>query len=85
MGITRDDWLRALDEAGCATVDDQGAMTAQEFAEMIGVDRQAAGRRLRMLEKAGKATRTTKRAKASDGRYYISPAYKLVEPKKKRR
>jgi len=57
-GISRDEWMRALQEANIPTEDDRSAMTAAELAAMLGIDHQAANRRLKALERAGKATRT---------------------------
>ena len=77
-GINRDDWLRALDEAGLSLADDQGAVTIHEFAEMFGnLHHQTAWRRLEGLVSAGKAVKTRKFVTARDGRRLNAVAYKL--------
>lgn len=87
-GISRDLWMKALDEAGLPVESDDDSVTAAEFADMMGIDRQAATRRLKTLEKQGKATRTKKRAVDSQGRHVFWNGWKLVDskstPKKKR-
>ena len=86
--ITRDEWLRAMEAANVETVlSDDSALTAKEFADMFGIDRQAANRRLKKLEAAGKATLTSKMAPDSAGKRVYWKAWKLVDetPKKKRR
>jgi hypothetical protein len=86
-GITRDEWLRAMQEAGiddCVS-NDEDAITVVEFQEMMGVGRSSALARLRALVKAGKATPAIRRAKDRTGRSISVPAYKLLtSPKKKR-
>ena len=75
--ISRDEWLAALNEAGISDVDDQDALTVDEFGAMFGIDRQTADRRLKKLEAAGKAVKTRKRC-APHGRLIWYVAYKLV-------
>lgn len=78
-GISRDEWLAALHEAGLtADEDDRDAITAAEFAAMFSLTRLTAERRLRALEAAGKATRTRKRATLGNGRVMACVAYRLV-------
>lgn len=80
-GISRDDWLKALEEAGCHdSEDDQQAVTIEEFAEMFQLSRATAERRLRHLDVKGLAMRTRKRAPAMDGRVVQYVAYRLVTP-----
>lgn len=80
--IARDAWLKALEEAGQPTEDDQEAVTIREFAEMFQLRREAATRRLEALVAAGKATRTTKASAVLDGagrtRTYRVAAYRLT-------
>lgn len=77
--ITRDDWMRALSEAGINDgEDDQSALTVAEFTALIGCSsRQAAVRRLNVLEVAGKAKRTTKRSRTTDGKVIMMSAWRL--------
>ncbi len=85
-GITRDDWLKALAEAGIDDVeDDQQAVTAAEFGAMFGLPAYSGERRLKALAAAGKATRTRKRVKLSNGRIVSCVAYRLVTPTKAKR
>ena len=76
-GIARDEWLKALNEAGLVHENDTEAVTVAEFAEMFGVDRQTADRQLQRLAQAGKATKTRKAGHAPDGRRLSFVAYRL--------
>ena len=82
-GITRDDWLKALTEAGANLEDDQDAVTVAEFMAMFDLVRYTAERRLRALAAAGKATVTRKRMTATDGRRVYCIAYRLIPAKKR--
>jgi len=78
VGPTRDDWLRALDDAGVmSTQDDQQAVTVKEFAAMMGFTNMTASRRLQALAAAGKATRTVKVARVANNRRFPCVAYRL--------
>ena len=78
--ITRDDWLKALSEAGMSThaVDDQGAVTISEFAEMFTLPYQTARNKLARLIRAGRATETEKTVVNSYGRRVSMKAYRLT-------
>lgn len=84
-GISREDWLKALEDANVPTENDQGAVTVQEFADMMGVTRWMAGYNLRKLLSQGRAVRTHKRAMDTGGRCKTHVAYRLVEPEAKRK
>lgn len=78
-GISRDEWLKAMQDLGMrAGETDQSAMTIMEFAEMFGLGRVTANKRLLALEQAGKARRVLKRMSSADGRNLTTVAYKLV-------
>ena len=78
--ITRDEWLKAMSEAGLTTheVDDQSALTVPEFAEMMKCPRGTADTKLRALEHHGKAIKTRKTVLNSYGRLVSMKAFKLV-------
>ena len=77
--IQRDEWLKALSEAGLQPkVDDRDAVTVNEYAAMMQLDRQAARRHLEKLVTIGKTIRTTKRSGRTDGRIYWCVGYKLT-------
>ena len=76
--ISRDEWLSALTDAGLNDQHDPDAVTVNEFAEMFGLDRQTADRRLKKLEALGKATKAKKRSATPDGRMLWYVAYKLA-------
>ncbi len=81
MAITRDDWLRAVGEAAIEPdMDDPAVLTLQEFGNLIGMARSAALPRMNRLLEAGKATRTRKRIRRSDGAIMSVPAFRLVQP-----
>lgn len=78
--INRDEWLKAIDEAGMALEDDQSAVTIYEFAELFGLVPNTAWRHLEKLVKAGKAERTSKRKTCPDGkRAWHYKAYRLLK------
>lgn len=82
--ILRDEWIKALEEADMGMSDDPTATTIAEFAAMIGVNRIAAERRLAALVERGKATRTHKWSRGSDGRRMRLVAYRLTKADKKK-
>jgi hypothetical protein len=77
-GINRDEWLKALGEAGVSFTDDQAALTLMEFAAMIGVPRTTAQYQLTKLVTAGKAVLTQKRGPNTAGRVITQRAYRLL-------
>ena len=80
-GITRAEWMKALEDAGEAHVDDRESMTAKEFAEMFDppLDRTTATRKLLRLVEAGVAVKTKKTATSGDGRRQNVTSYKLLK------
>lgn len=80
--INRDEWLSALKDAGLEQVDDQRALTASEFASMMGLKLTTARHRLIALVGTGKATVTTKRAADSRGHIVFCTAYRLTPQRK---
>jgi hypothetical protein len=83
--IARDEWLTALREAGVPTESDDEAVTAAEFSKMMAMPRTTAIERLERLVRAGKATKTFKRCRRSDGDTIMAPAYRLVQAQQKKR
>lgn len=81
-GITRDDWLQALGEAGQDLQDDDQALTSMEFATMFGIARSTAMARLEALVTAGKAVETRKRQQIN-GRTTRCRAFRLLGNKGK--
>lgn len=78
-GITRDEWIRALAEAGEPVEDDRDALTVREFGEMFGMTRPTAERRLQALVTQGKAIKTYKRVRvASNNRMVSLIAFRLL-------
>lgn len=77
-GISRDDWLRALNDIGHSDQDDQGAVTIKEFGAMFGMPETSASYRLRRLELEGKAVRTWKLQRNGYGRNVRYVAYRLT-------
>lgn len=78
MSISRDEWLRALDDAGVVQTSDEQAITVRDFQDMFDLERYTAERRLKALVTSGKAIRTTKRTAARDGRIRYMLAYRLL-------
>lgn len=75
--ISRDEWLKALGDAGLNPPSDEEAMTVHEFMELFNLTRYTADRRLQALARAGRATRTHKYSAAPDGRMRHHIAYRL--------
>jgi hypothetical protein len=80
--ISRDDWLKALDEAVNVTGQlDDSALTVLEFAKMCNIPEGTARNRLKLMVKAGKAIQTRKRSHTS---ILAVTAYRLVPSKGER-
>ena len=85
-GISRDEWLKALHDAGVqAAEDDQSALTVYEFAAMMSVPLGTAAGQLRKLVALGRAKATSKWGVSSAGRRIQYRCYKLLAPEKKKR
>lgn len=80
--ISRDEWLKALDEARGPT--DQEAITIREFAAMCGLSLQGAAGRMTLLVTSGRAVKTAKNVDEG-GRVVRRPAYRLVKDAKGKR
>ena len=77
--ISRDEWLKALNEAGVPTDSDDDAITAAEFSVMCGgIPLATARERLSRLVDHGKAIRTSKRIRDARGHMVMCIAFKLV-------
>lgn len=76
--ITRDDWLKALDDAGITGENDESALTVNEYAEMMGVSRCTAFSQLQRLVRLGKAAKTYKMGTTSYGRNIRYIAFRLT-------
>ena len=76
--ISRDDWLKALEEVQSAPLPASDAISVTEFAVMTRVTNQTAARHLRTLVMNGKATRCRKPFRRGDGVIITVPAYRLV-------
>ena len=78
--INRDEWLKALKDAGYEDpgVDDQSAITIAEFAAMMNIPEATASNQLRALVARGKAERTQKRQMNTYGRRVSYVAYRLT-------
>lgn len=83
--INRDEWMTALKEAGMpAATQDPNAITASEFATLIGLSKGTARARLQVLVEQGLAEQVTKRVADGHGRVQLIHAYRL-KPKRKPR
>ena len=78
-GITRDDWLAALQEVEHLSEADTNAVTTIEFMAMTGLKRTTAHARLNQLVEMGKATQTMKQVRDRQGRRVTVPAFCLVQ------
>ena len=78
-GISRDEWLKALSEAGLPMENDESALTLLEFAELCNIPRTTAQGYLAKLVKAGKASPTWKMKATSSGAMIRHRAYRLVQ------
>ena len=85
-GITRDEWLNALHDAGLqSAANDPSALTVDEFATLVGLPHGTAANHLRRLVALGRAKVTAKWATSPAGRRIQYRAYKLTTPEKKTR
>lgn len=76
-GINRDEWLKALNDAGLMEQGDPNALTVTEFAAMFDLKPTSAKRRLAILVESGRAKQTRKRIQDSSGRMVVVNAYRL--------
>ena len=77
-GITRDEWLAALDKVNRPVLDaDPAALTVREFAALLGIGVDAARERLNRLVLAGLAVRVSKQYRDTTGAIQRAPAYRL--------
>lgn len=82
-GISRDDWLAALQEAREAPLPESDALTIRELADLVGVSRVQMWRRVEVMVKAGTAIPTLKLIRRNTTGTMRVPAYRLVKPGKK--
>jgi len=86
MGISRDEWLAAVAEAGLNGESDDDAITVNEFAEMFQIPRTTAAGHLKKLVERGCARRAQKRGISDGGKTIMFAAYRLTTtPQKKKR
>lgn len=78
--ISRDEWMRALGDAVAPT--DPDAATVRELADEFGITYGHAGKHVRMLVKEGRAIRTVKVVRLTDGQTRRITAYRLVSATK---
>lgn len=78
-GIRRDDWLKALGDAGISTEDDPTAITIGEFGALFGMSISVSRRHLDHLVSIGKATRTHKRQLSITGKMVNYVAFRLTK------
>lgn len=80
-GITRDEWLKVLTEAGLdAPTDDPEALTVNDFMVLTGLNLATASRRLKTLVAAGKAEVVRVRRLSPHGARQITyQAYRLLK------
>lgn len=79
-GINRDAWLKAVEDAEAKSreLPDSDSLTVQEFAALIGMNRFAAMDRIRALVAMGKAEKTKKKIRRTDGVVITATAYRLL-------
>lgn len=78
--ITRDDWLKAIEETQKAQVDtDPDVMSYYDFAAKMGCVIGTARVKLDALVKAGRAKKVSKMVIAGDGRLRRVVAFRLVK------
>ena len=79
-GISRDDWLKAVQDVQVPIVDDQHALTTREFGEMMGCSHETAQRKLVKLVALGRVRRTTKLIARNTGARMPVSAYLPTKP-----
>ncbi len=78
--ITRDDWLKAVEEAEAPHTQDSECLTLRDLCEVFGVAEPNARRRIRLLVEQGRAVQTTKLIRSVTGAWRPVPAYRLITP-----
>ena len=78
-GISRDDWLKAVQDVQVPVVDDRGAMTTHEFGAMMGCSINVAQRKIKGLFALGRVRQTTKFITRTDGSRLPVSAYLPVK------
>lgn len=79
-GISRDEWLAALEEAQSAELtNDPNLLSLHEAASLLGLHFNTARRHLRLMVAKGIAERREKRIRAEDGKIRVVPAWRLVK------
>ncbi len=77
--VSREAWIAAFEASVQPPPDDPSVLTIRELAELFGIQRPAAMRRITAMVKAGKAERTTKLVwRQGDTRGRPAPAYRLL-------
>lgn len=78
--INRDEWLAAVKAANEAPLPETDTVTIVEFADLIGMERAQASKRMRGLVTTGLAQRAPKKlVRRADGGIIAVPAYRLVK------
>lgn len=77
--ISREQWLKALDEAQPKVEDDPTLLTVLELCEVFGLGRTAMRERVKLMVKAGTAIKSSKWIVDVTGRRQRASAYRLVK------
>ena len=80
--ISRDEWLKALEDVGVMQHNYPDAVTITEFCELMSLKWATASRQLEALVTAGRATKVRKLSVSRDGRQMFRVAYMLEKVKK---
>jgi hypothetical protein len=85
-GISRDEWLAALEEANVGTADppDPAWVSIYDYAAIVGCHYNKARRDLKRLVQLGKAERRERRRLTEDGAVRAVVCYRLLKATKKR-
>ena len=85
-GISRDDWIRAVEEANASSIDpdDPAWVSIYEYAELVGCHYNKARRDLKRLVDSGRAEKRDRRRRTDDGAVRLVTCYRLVKAAKKR-
>lgn len=86
IGITREEWLSALEaaHAGQADPPDPSWLRLHEIADLWGLHYNTARRHLRVLVMKGLAEQRMRRVMTEDGRLRDVKVWRLAQPAKKR-
>ena len=76
--MTRDEILAEFESILAVQADPEGYLTAEDFAEVMGLGKVAVQKRLKVVQRAGRLSVVKVKRQAIDGRLMHTPAYRIL-------